>query len=209
MLCASLVTSAGNRAAPVSTITCRKQGSAVREIALRLTITTSAQDGSAASARTTAAPTSPVPPMIKTRNAILALYSVLALSPVRPSSRSSAHVVWKRVLDLRSVPVKCTCATRWSPISPGMVRGPRPDRRRGRHATVGPEIPAARARGRRSAGRGGRRGEAPGAGTGCGCLRRFAWSQATGRTVASRSSAARSGAQACRLPARRGPARAR
>ena len=41
-----------------------------REIALRLTITTSAQDGSAASARTTAAPTCPVPPMIKTRNAI-------------------------------------------------------------------------------------------------------------------------------------------
>jgi hypothetical protein len=35
-----------------------------------LTITTSAQDGSAASARTTAAPTCPVPPMIKTRNAI-------------------------------------------------------------------------------------------------------------------------------------------
>src|ERR1700722_1624386 len=74
MLCASLVTSAGNRAAAVSRITCRTRGSAVREIALRLTITTSAQDGSAASARTTAAPTSPVPPMIKTRNAILSLF---------------------------------------------------------------------------------------------------------------------------------------
>jgi hypothetical protein len=34
-------------------------------------ITTSAQDGSAASERITAAPTCPVPPMIKTRNAIL------------------------------------------------------------------------------------------------------------------------------------------
>lgn len=41
-----------------------------RGIALRLTISTSAQDGSAISARTTAAPTCPVPPMIKTRNAI-------------------------------------------------------------------------------------------------------------------------------------------
>src|SRR5713226_5087557 len=73
MLRASLVTSAGNCAAAVSKITCRKRWLAVRGIALRLTITTSAQDGSAASARTTAAPTCPVPPMIKTRNAILGL----------------------------------------------------------------------------------------------------------------------------------------
>jgi hypothetical protein len=43
----------------------------MREIGLRLTITTSVQDGSAASARTTAAPTWPVPPTIKTRNANL------------------------------------------------------------------------------------------------------------------------------------------
>src|ERR1700730_8015538 len=71
MLCASLVTSAGNWASAVSKITCRARASAVREIALRLTITTSAQDGSAASARTAAAPTCPVPPMIKTRNSIL------------------------------------------------------------------------------------------------------------------------------------------
>src|SRR5258708_26022420 len=49
--------------------------SAVREPAFRLTITTSVQDGSAASVRTTAAPTCPVPPMIKTRNAILGLFS--------------------------------------------------------------------------------------------------------------------------------------
>ena len=74
MLCASLVTSAGNCAAAVSKITCRKRSLAVRGIALRLTITTSAQDGSATSARTTAAPTCPVPPMIKTRNAILGLF---------------------------------------------------------------------------------------------------------------------------------------
>src|SRR5580704_14570086 len=73
MLSASLVTSAGNCAAAVSKITCRKRWLAVRGIALRLTITTSAQDGSATSARTTAAPTCPVPPMIKTRNAILDL----------------------------------------------------------------------------------------------------------------------------------------
>jgi len=59
--------------ATVSKITCRKRWVAVRGIALRLTITTSAQDGSATSARTTAAPTCPVPPMIKTRNAILGL----------------------------------------------------------------------------------------------------------------------------------------
>src|SRR5271154_906107 len=71
MLSASLVTSAGNCAAAVSKISCRKRRLAVRGIALRLTITTSAQDGSATSARTTAAPTCPVPPMIKTRNAIL------------------------------------------------------------------------------------------------------------------------------------------
>src|SRR5436190_23829405 len=67
-----MVTSAGNSAAAVSKTTCRARGSAVGEIALRLTITTSAQDGSAASARTTAAPTCPVPPMIKTRNAMQA-----------------------------------------------------------------------------------------------------------------------------------------
>src|SRR5229473_8422903 len=71
MLSASLVTSAGNCAAAVSKITCRERWLAVRGIALRLTITTSAQEGSATSARTTAAPTCPVPPMIKTRNAIL------------------------------------------------------------------------------------------------------------------------------------------
>jgi hypothetical protein len=53
-----------------------------------LTITTSAQDGSATSARTTAAPTCPVPPMIKTRNAIPGLFFMIAyarfcrLSPV-------------------------------------------------------------------------------------------------------------------------------
>ena len=73
MLSASLVTSAGNCASAVSKITCRERWLAVRGIALRLTITTSAQDGSATSARTTAAPTCPVPPMIKTRNAILGL----------------------------------------------------------------------------------------------------------------------------------------
>src|ERR1700683_837311 len=71
MFSASSVTSAGNCAAAVSKMTCRKRWLAVRGIALRLTITTSAQDGSAPSARTTAAPTCPVPPMIKTRNAIL------------------------------------------------------------------------------------------------------------------------------------------
>src|ERR1700722_16553793 len=70
MLSATLVTSAGNCAAAVSKITCRKRWLVVRGIALRLTITTSAQDGSASSARTTAAPTCPVPPMIKPRNAI-------------------------------------------------------------------------------------------------------------------------------------------
>src|SRR5262245_32041946 len=70
MLCASVVTSTENRVAAVSKITCRNRGSAVRELALRLTITTSAQDGSATSARTTADPTCPVPPIIKTRNAI-------------------------------------------------------------------------------------------------------------------------------------------
>src|SRR6202166_318836 len=74
MLTASLVTSAGNCAAAVSKITCRKRSLAVRGIALRFTITTSAQGGSATSARTTAAPTCPVPPMIKTRNAILDLF---------------------------------------------------------------------------------------------------------------------------------------
>src|SRR6202011_2619207 len=79
MLRASLVTSAGNGAAAVSRITSRTRGSAVREIALRLTITTSTQDGSAASARTTAAPTCPVPPMIKTRNAMSSLLGRLPL----------------------------------------------------------------------------------------------------------------------------------
>ena len=39
-------------------------------VALRLTSTTSAQDGRATNARTTAAPTCPVPPMITTRNGI-------------------------------------------------------------------------------------------------------------------------------------------
>src|SRR5258707_9853362 len=79
MLCVILVTSAGNWTATVSKITCRTRGSAVRGIALRLTITTSAQDGSATSARTTAAPTCPVPPMIKTRNAILGLFFAILL----------------------------------------------------------------------------------------------------------------------------------
>src|SRR6202163_3681080 len=81
MLSASLVTSAGNCAAAVSKITCRERWLAVRGIALRLTITTSAQDGSAASADTTAAPTCPVPPMIKTRNAILVLHLPMACGP--------------------------------------------------------------------------------------------------------------------------------
>src|SRR5580704_4175224 len=80
MLCASLVASAGNRASAVSRITCRTRASAAGEIARRLTITTSAQDGSAASARTTAAPTCPLPPAIKTRNAILSPPSRLRLS---------------------------------------------------------------------------------------------------------------------------------
>src|SRR5271168_4881634 len=77
MLSASLVTSSGNCGAAVSKITCRKLWLAVTGIALRLTITTSAQGGSATSARTTAAPTCPVPPMIKTRNAIFALFSAI------------------------------------------------------------------------------------------------------------------------------------
>src|SRR5690349_14672136 len=70
MLCASLVTSAGNRVFAVSRITCRTGVLAVGHIALRLIITTSTQDDSVVSARTTAAPTCPVPPAIKTRNAI-------------------------------------------------------------------------------------------------------------------------------------------
>jgi hypothetical protein len=48
----------------------RERWFAVRGIVLRLTITTSVQDGSATNARTTAAPTCPVPPRIKTRNVI-------------------------------------------------------------------------------------------------------------------------------------------
>src|ERR1700736_2287413 len=92
MLSASLVTSAGNCAAAVSKITCRKRWLADRGIALQLTITTSAQDGSAASARTTAAPTCPVPPMIKTRNAILTLFLLFgAPSPARSSRRGGVE----------------------------------------------------------------------------------------------------------------------
>src|SRR5579862_8425419 len=83
MLSASLVTSAGNCAAAVSKVTCRKRWLGVRGIALRLTITTSAHDDSAASARTTAAPTCPVPPMIKTRNAIV-------VGPFLPAANSHA-----------------------------------------------------------------------------------------------------------------------
>src|SRR5580765_5828134 len=49
-------------------------------MALRLTITTSAQDASATSAPTTAAPTCPVPPMINTRNAIWSpLFTILCV----------------------------------------------------------------------------------------------------------------------------------
>src|SRR5258705_13825435 len=97
MPCASLLTSAGNWAAAVSRTTCRTRGSAVAEIALRLTITTSAQDGSAASARTTAAPTCPVPPMIKTRNVIFA--APLLCQPERLQRLAVALVV--RLHELR------------------------------------------------------------------------------------------------------------
>src|ERR1700756_4343983 len=68
MLCASLVTSARKCASAVFRIACRTRGSAETTDDLRLTITTSAQVASAINARTTAAPTCPVPPMIKTRN---------------------------------------------------------------------------------------------------------------------------------------------
>src|SRR6202162_3776202 len=62
-------------------------------MALRLTITTSAQDGSAASARATAAPTCPVPPMIKTRNAILGLFDY------RPYA--TCHSAWAELANLQ------------------------------------------------------------------------------------------------------------
>jgi hypothetical protein len=75
MLRTSSVNAAGNAAVAVSRITCRTRSVAVSGVALRLTITISAQDGWATSARTTAAPTWPVPPMMTTRNAIGSLNS--------------------------------------------------------------------------------------------------------------------------------------
>src|ERR1700727_94125 len=90
MLCASSLTFAENWAAAVSRTTCRIRGSAAGAIALRLTITTSAQDGSAASARTTAAPTCPVPPMIKTRNAIRSFPALLYLHSDGPDDQAEA-----------------------------------------------------------------------------------------------------------------------
>jgi hypothetical protein len=71
MLRESWVTSVENPEAAVSKITFRTREPPAADIARRLTTTASAQDGSAANARSTAAPTCPVPPMIKTRKDIL------------------------------------------------------------------------------------------------------------------------------------------
>lgn len=86
---ASLVTSAEKCTPAVSRITCRTRGSAAAGTALRLIITTSAQEGSAISARRTADPTCPVPPMIKTRKAI-------------SISRPTSGAAWPQVSSLRS-----------------------------------------------------------------------------------------------------------